>query len=187
MLFFWDGGIIPGIALLYLQLYRVTCDQTYLLRSLDYVKRTLRNLNGRKVTFLCGDAGPLAVGAVVYHKLKSDCESQECISKLLQLQRTIVCQDSELPDELLYGRAGYLYALLYLNTEIGPGTVCESAVKEVVNAVIESGKALSREERKAERCPLLYQWHRKQYVGAAHGMTGIYYMLLQISYNSQKY
>lgn len=51
--------------------------------------------------------------------------------RLLQLQRTIVCQDSELPDELLYGRAGYLYALLYLNTEIGPGTVCESAVKEV--------------------------------------------------------
>lgn len=79
--FLWGWGIILGIALLYLQLYRVTCDQTYLLRSLDYVKRTLRNLNGRRVTFLCGDAGPLAVGAVVYHKLKSDCESQECITK----------------------------------------------------------------------------------------------------------
>nr|XP_020746406.1 lanC-like protein 2 [Odocoileus virginianus texanus] len=168
-----------GIALLYLQLYRVTCDQSYLLRSLDYVKRTLRNLNGRRVTFLCGDAGPLAVGAVVYHKLKSDCESQECITKLLQLQRTIVCRDSDLPDELLYGRAGYLYALLYVNTEIGPGAVCESAIKEVVSAIIESGKALSREEKKVERCPLLYQWHRKQYVGAAHGMAGIYYMLMQ--------
>jgi len=80
-LFLWGWGTIPGIALLYLQLYRVTCDQSYLLRSLDYVKRTLRNLNGRRVTFLCGDAGPLAVGAVVYHKLKSDCESQECITK----------------------------------------------------------------------------------------------------------
>lgn len=74
-------GTFPGIALLYLQLYRVTCDQTHLLRSLDYVKRTLRNLNGRRVTFLCGDAGPLAVGAVVYHKLRSDGESQECIAK----------------------------------------------------------------------------------------------------------
>lgn len=52
--------------------------------------------------------------------------------RLLQLHRTIVCQESELPDELLYGRAGYLYALLYLNTEIGPGTVCESAIKEVM-------------------------------------------------------
>lgn len=51
--------------------------------------------------------------------------------RLLQLQRTVVCGDSDLPDELLYGRAGYLYALLYLNTEIGPGTVCQSAVKEV--------------------------------------------------------
>lgn len=51
--------------------------------------------------------------------------------RLLQLHRTVVCQDSDLPDELLYGRAGYLYALLYLNTEIGPGTVCESAIKEV--------------------------------------------------------
>lgn len=74
-------GLLPGIALLYLQLYRVTGDQTYLLRSLDYVKRTLRNLSGRRVTFLCGDAGPLAVGAVIYHKLKSECESQECITK----------------------------------------------------------------------------------------------------------
>lgn len=46
---------------------------------------------------------------------------------------------------------------------------------------MESGKALSREERKTERCPLLYQWHRKQYVGAAHGMAGIYYMLMQVS------
>ncbi|KAF3817083.1 hypothetical protein GH733_013825 [Mirounga leonina] len=167
-------------------MYRVTGDQTHLLRSLDYVKRTLRNLNGRRVTFLCGDAGPLAVGAVVYHKLRSDCESQECITKLLQLQRTIVCRDSELPDELLYGRAGYLYALLYLNTEIGPDTVCESAIKEVVSAIIESGKTLSREERKAERCPLLYQWHRKQYVGAAHGMAGIYYMLMQV-FKEEKY
>jgi hypothetical protein len=48
------------------------------------------------------------------------------------MHRTIVCQESELPDELLYGRAGYLYALLYLNTEIGPGTVGETAIKEVL-------------------------------------------------------
>ncbi|XP_038616255.1 lanC-like protein 2 [Tachyglossus aculeatus] len=172
-----------GIALLYLQLYRVTSDQAYLLRSLDYVKRTLRNLNGRRITFLCGDAGPLAVGAVVYHKLKSDSEAKECIAKLLQLQRTIASTDSDLPDELLYGRAGYLYALLYLNTEIGPDTVPQSTLREVVSAIIESGKNLSREERKTERCPLLYQWHRKQYVGAAHGMAGIYYVLMQPASN----
>ncbi|NWT27343.1 LANC2 protein, partial [Cardinalis cardinalis] len=120
-----------GIALLYLQLYRVMKNQSHLQRSLDYVKRILRNLNGRRVTFLCGDAGPLAVGAVVYHKLKNSSESQDCVAKLLQLQRTVISTDSELPDELLYGRAGYLYALLYLNTEIGPDTVPQSVIKEV--------------------------------------------------------
>uniref|UniRef100_A0A8C3VCW4 LanC-like protein 2 n=3 Tax=Catharus ustulatus TaxID=91951 RepID=A0A8C3VCW4_CATUS len=168
-----------GIALLYLQLYRVTKNQSHLQRSLDYVKRILRNLNGRRVTFLCGDAGPLAVGAVVYHKLKNDSESKECVAKLLQLQRTVISTDSELPDELLYGRAGYLYALLYLNTEISPETVPQSIIKEVIDAIIESGKNFSKEERKTDRCPLLYQWHRKQYVGAAHGVAGIYYMLMQ--------
>lgn len=71
----------PGIALLYLQLYRVTKNQSHLQRSLDYVKRILRNLSGRRVTFLCGDAGPLAVGAVVYHVLKNESESKECVAR----------------------------------------------------------------------------------------------------------
>ncbi|KAM5156967.1 lanC-like protein 2 [Mantella aurantiaca] len=168
-----------GIALLYLQLYRVTPDQTYLQRSLDYVKRVLRNLNGRRVTFLCGDAGPLAVGAVVHHKLQNQAESSDCIARLLQLHRGVVTTDSEIPDELLYGRAGYLYALLYLNAEIGPDTIPQATIKELVDVIIESGKTLSRDEHKTERCPLLYQWHKKQYVGAAHGLAGIYYMLMQ--------
>ena len=46
--------------------------------------------------------------------------------------------------------------------------------------MVESGKNLSREEKKTERCPLLYEWHKKQYVGAAHGLAGIYYMLMQV-------
>ncbi|XP_053570526.1 lanC-like protein 2 [Bombina bombina] len=168
-----------GIALLYLQMYRVTKEQAHLQRSLDYVKRILRNLNGRRVSFLCGDAGPLAVSAVVHHKLQNEAESKDCVTKLLQLQKGVASADTELPDELLYGRAGYLYALLYLNTEIGPDTVPQEAIKEIVDAIIESGKNLSKEEHKSERCPLLYQWHKKQYVGAAHGLAGIYYMLMQ--------
>ncbi|XP_069067603.1 lanC-like protein 2 isoform X1 [Pleurodeles waltl] len=168
-----------GTALLYLHLYNNTGDQIYLQRCLDYAKRILRNLNGRRVTFLCGDAGPLAVGAVVHHKLQNEKESKDCITKLLQLHKSVVNPDGDLPDELLYGRAGYLYALLYLNTEISPDTVPQETIKELVDAIIESGKTLSKEERKTDRCPLLFQWHNKQYVGAAHGLAGIYYMLMQ--------
>nr|XP_031319558.1 glutathione S-transferase LANCL1-like isoform X3 [Camelus dromedarius] len=141
-------------------LYWVACDQTCLLRSLDHGKRTLRNLHSWSRTFLCGDAGPFAFRAV--------------------LQRTIACQDSDLPSELLYGQAGYLYALLYVNLEMGPDALCESAVREAVAAVIKSGKTSSREEKKAERHPLLYQWRRKQYAGVAHGVAGMYCMLMPL-------
>lgn len=51
---------------------------------------------------------------------------------------------------------------------------------QVVAAIVESGKKFSAEQKKSERCPLLYEWHKKQYVGAAHGMAGIYYLLLQV-------
>lgn len=53
-------------------------------------------------------------------------------------------------------------------------------LSQVVTAVVESGKNMSAEQKKTERCPLLYEWHKKQYIGAAHGMAGIYYMLMQV-------
>ncbi|CAG5895720.1 unnamed protein product [Menidia menidia] len=168
-----------GIALLYLQLHRGSQEASHLHRALDYVKRAMRILNGRKVTFLCGDAGPLAVGAVVHHKLNNTADSSECLTRLLQLQRSVLSPDSEVPDELLYGRAGYLYALLYVNKEMGADVVDESTITKVVTAIVESGKSLSAEQKKTDRCPLLYEWHKKQYIGAAHGLAGIYYMLMQ--------
>ncbi|KAM9839878.1 lanC-like protein 2 [Aulostomus maculatus] len=168
-----------GIALLYLQLHRISQEASHLQRALDYVKRTMRILNGRKVTFLCGDAGPLAVSAVVHHKLGNTADSKDSLSRLLQLQCSLLSPDSEMPDELLYGRAGYLYALLYVKKEIGADTVDDDTITKVVTAIVESGKNLSAEQKKTERCPLLYEWHKKQYVGAAHGLAGILYMLMQ--------
>lgn len=51
---------------------------------------------------------------------------------------------------------------------------------QVVTAIAESGKNMSAEQKKTDRCPLLYEWHKKQYIGAAHGMAGIYYILMQV-------
>lgn len=51
--------------------------------------------------------------------------------RLLQLQRSVLSPDSDIPDELLYGRAGYLYALLYVNKEMGPDTVDETTITKV--------------------------------------------------------
>ena len=73
--------MFAGIALLYLQLHRGSGEASDLQRALDYVKRSMRILNGRRVTFLCGDAGPLAVGAVVHHKLGNSADSKDCLTR----------------------------------------------------------------------------------------------------------
>lgn len=54
------------------------------------------------------------------------------VFRLLQLQRSVLSPDSDIPDELLYGRAGYLYALLYVSKEIGPDAVDETTIAKVI-------------------------------------------------------
>nr|CAD7200097.1 unnamed protein product [Timema douglasi] len=86
---------------------------------------------------------------------------------------------SDLPDEILYGRAGYLYNLLYLNKHIGPDTVSPDHIKQVVAALLQSGQQLARREKRS--VPLMYMWHGKYYIGGAHGISGILYMLLLVT------
>lgn len=54
-------------------------------------------------------------------------------SRLLQLQRAVLSPDSDVPDELLYGRAGFLYALLYVNREMGRDAVDEATIAKVAS------------------------------------------------------
>jgi len=89
-----------------------------------------------------------------------------------------VCQKSDIPDENLYGRCGYLSALLFIRSHLGPEAIQSNSIIKVVKAVVQSGKALS--ERIEHSIPLMYTWHDKKYLGAAHGLAGIYYILLQI-------
>lgn len=65
-----------------LKLYKLSADRTYLHSAYNLLQPGLSGLRGRSkdCTLLCGDAGPLAVTAVVaqllgstYHKLRDDC------------------------------------------------------------------------------------------------------------------
>jgi hypothetical protein len=47
-----------------------------------------------------------------------------------------------------------------------------------VSAVLTSGQKLAQWE--GRNVPLMYMWHGKYYLGAAHGISGILYMLLQV-------
>ena len=50
---------------------------------------------------------------------------------------------------------------------------------KVVQMIISSGRDLAKREK--SKVPLRYKWHEKNYYGAAHGVAGIVYLLLQVS------
>lgn len=122
-----------------------------------------------RVTFLCGIAGPLALLCAI---TKSESHLQQLLGLLPLLS------SKDMPDELLYGRAGYLYALLHVKKSLPEEhEALEAAIKTVCDMIVKSGQTGSK--RFKTRSPLMYEWHEKQYYGAAHGLVGILFMLLQ--------
>ena len=83
---------LAGYALLYLHLHKSLSSgvdrsegENYLMQALQHLKEALANPQGRRHTFLCGDAGPLALGAVVYSKVGDERNSSLCISRYNRL------------------------------------------------------------------------------------------------------
>jgi len=164
-----DGTVYTGsagIALLHLKLGNLT-------EADNLIQQSLATVSSSRVTFLCGSPGPLAIQCVLHHKLGQSPN----LSPILAMVGEVCDLPSSLPDELLYGRAGYLYTLLYLRRELGEATVPSMVIRKVVEAIIKSGQAMSRSTK--SRSPLMFAWHDKVYVGAAHGLAGILTMLLQ--------
>lgn len=169
-----------GIAVLYLHLHKVFNEPSFLQKAFDYVSHSLKCLTRRHdVTFLCGDAGPLSVAAVVYHRLQRPQEADDCINRLMQYHQTVVKGLGGLPDEMLYGRVGYLYSLIFINQQFGQDKIPLEYIQQISEAVIVSGDHQSRKFRVQNQSPLMYEWYQEQYVGAAHGLSGIYYFLMQ--------
>ncbi|XP_077978325.1 lanC-like protein 2 [Glandiceps talaboti] len=169
---------VTGIALLYLHLYKIFDNEEYLKRAKSYVKTGLHQLHHRRQTFLCGDAGPLSVGAILYHIEGKEGRSMELLNKLKDMQVQVTSPEYGLPDEILYGKSGYLYALLFVQKQLGKDIITDELVQKVCNSILASGRSLAREQNC--RSPLMYMWHEKYYIGAAHGMSGILYLLMQV-------
>ena len=164
-----DGTIYTGsagIALLHFKMGQFSEAERYL-------ERSLYNVSQARVTFLCGSPGPLTLLCVLRHKQGATPD----ISQVTSIASDVTDLTSGLPDELLYGRVGYLYCLLYLRQEIGDQAVPSIIIRKIVESVLRSGQAMSRSTK--SRSALMYSWHDKVYIGAAHGLAGILTMLLQ--------
>ncbi|KAE8687787.1 LanC-like protein GCR2 [Hibiscus syriacus] len=82
-----------------------------------------------------------------------------------------------LPDELLYGRAGYLWACLFLNKHLGEGTIPSKTKRAVIDEIIKNGRTLGQ---KGGGSPLMFEWYGEKYWGAAHGLAGIMHVLMDV-------
>ena len=100
------------------------------------------------------------------------------MSKLLQLFTEQKSTFAKLPSELLFGHCGYLYALLLVRTHL-PKLVDDSVIAEVATVVLDIGE---RQREAKYNSPVMYSWHGKHYLGAAHGLAGILTLLLQVRY-----
>ncbi|KAL9667453.1 hypothetical protein QQ045_001812 [Rhodiola kirilowii] len=161
-----------GTAYLLFKAYLVDKDSNDLklcseiVQGCDYASR-----DSGRVTFICGQAGVCALGAVVAKHIGNE---KLCDHYLRKFQEIRLSED--LPIELLYGRAGFLWACAFLNKHIGNETVSPALYRPIVDDVIRAGRQLAGKGK----CPLMYEWHGKKYWGAAHGLAGIMHVLMDM-------
>lgn len=175
---------IGGYALLYLEASRLLNNNDYLEQAFFMAEKCCMHLDGQVLTFLIGDGGPLAIAAVCAHLLKQPEKEHHFIHRLERFYHSyedLLDPKSQLPDELLYGRAGCLYALLFIKQVI-KRRVDEHLIAGIAKAIVESGKKLAKSLQSQGRKtpPLMFEWHKKKYLGAAHGLAGILYLLLKV-------
>ena len=74
--------------------------------------------------------------AVLYSKMGLNDKSERCLSKLLSLSDNVCGGDPSLPDEVLYGRAGYLFSLLFAQQHLGDDKINAGIINQVCNLLL---------------------------------------------------
>ena len=133
----------------------------------------------RDATFLEGKAGVLAV-------LAHYTRQEQYYADLISLTPDVTTLD-EGECELLYGRAGYLHALLFVQTALPQhlkdrhADAMKRIVKQIINTGLNNAKKWNAwaKQNAQPSMSLVFEWHNKMYFGAAHGICGILHTLLQ--------
>jgi len=167
-----------GYALLFYLVARRQNDPQYIKKAFKLVQKSMENLKVKRYSFLNGAPGAMALWIVLQFKEGMKKEADDSIKDLLTLVDKVV-GDSCIPDEVLYGRSGFLYALLFVNRHIGGDTIPPEEIRKVIESILHRGSEQAKKKANFP-APLYYEWHDKVYYGAAHGYAGILYSLLLV-------
>lgn len=91
---------------------------------------------------MCGPAGVHSLAAVVFAKAGDLAGAQSHVQEVIGLLPH--CLQKSAADEILYGRAGYLSCLLFIQRHIrGSVRIKKEVMRQVFDAIVESGKRSS--------------------------------------------
>ena len=95
----------------------------------------------------------------------------QCVQALEQFAPTVTSMPAS-ECEVLYGRAGFLFALLFVRKHVGPHAISSQTVAGLIQQILEAGAAGADAEPSLNHWGLMYQWHSSQYLGGCHGLAG---------------
>mmetsp|Transcript_95150 Transcript_95150/g.268858 ORF Transcript_95150/g.268858 Transcript_95150/m.268858 type:complete len:425 (-) Transcript_95150:134-1408(-) len=165
-----------GVAYSQLHLARRGHDRSgdMLLDACQRLRASERLFDSRRVTFLEGAAGNVALQACGCHMRGDRGGERDLTERLGRLAQSAM--DLEPGEcEVLYGRCGFLGAVLALRHELGDDRLLSKQAAKLVAQVVRQGKRGA-----CDGFPLYYEWHEKCYYGGAHGLAGILLTLLQL-------
>lgn len=159
--------------------------QLYIERAKHNAKQYSRSRDER-CAFLCGNAGIYAVSAAISDFNQNSKGLQQDLKNFEQGFEA--CKPVNFSkygsDELLVGRAGFLSGIYWLNQTLRPKPFNADSIIELCESIVQSGRQYSKAKRSS--FPLMYQYHGTEYLGAAHGLSGILHMLLESPWFSQE-
>lgn len=150
----------------------------YINRAKKNVRKHSRSRNDR-CAFLCGNAGIYAVSAAIANLTQQQDTFQQDLRDFSD--GFDACKPINFnkygSDEMLVGRAGFLSGVYWLNKTLPHKPFDNNSIIELCELIVQSGQQYSKAKRSA--FPLMYQYHSTEYLGAAHGLSGILHMLLE--------
>lgn len=172
-----------GTAFLCFRAYEATGNRNDLLLCSEIVDTcaTAACASSRHVTFLRGKGGVYALGTVVAYLLRDHQRRDLFLSRFQEVakERALPVGPEEggfgMSYDLQYGRAGFLWAAMFINKYLGQEAISSEILTPIVDAVIAGGRAGSSDNLE---CPLMYRWHGTRYLGAGTGLAGTLQVLL---------
>jgi hypothetical protein len=134
-------------------------------------------------SFLLGKAGIVALDAVVSWSEGAQDVGLAKRQQLLAIGNDLINDRTLKENELIYGRVGYLYSLLFVDRHIPvtPKLSTEQIAKKIIRKILKDGYNFAN-ALGMKNVSLVFPWSGQLYLGAAHGTAGILYILLHFTH-----